>query len=61
MQSAVLLIEAADPTGSMIIAPVPSEHVMHLVNELQGQIFEFLFPGLLIEAEKVTDCEGIGP
>jgi hypothetical protein len=61
MQSAVLLIEATDPTGSVVIAAVPSKHAMHLIDELQYQILEFLAPGLLIEAKKVTDRESIGP
>jgi hypothetical protein len=61
MKPAVLLLEAADPTGSVVVVPMPSKHAMHLIDELQCQILEFLAPGLLIEAKKVTNCESISP
>jgi hypothetical protein len=61
MESAFLLIKAADPTGSVIIVPMPSKHPMHLTDELQCQILKFLATGLLIDAKKVRDRKSIGP
>jgi hypothetical protein len=61
MQSAALFIEATDPTGPVIVVPVPPKHAVHLIDKLQCQILEFLAPSLLMEAEKVTDCESVGP
>ena len=61
MQTALLLIKAADPPGSGIVVPVPSERPVHLIDELQSQILEFVVPRLLVKAQKVTDREGVGP
>jgi helix-turn-helix protein len=61
MKPAVLLIKAADPASSMVIVPVPSEDTVHLIDELQGQVFEFLAFRLLIKAKKVTDRESVSP
>jgi hypothetical protein len=61
MQASVPLIKAADPTGSGVVMTVPSEHAMHLIDELQCQLLEFFAPGLLIETEKVADRESVGP
>jgi helix-turn-helix protein len=61
MKPAVFLIEAADPTGSVVVVAMPSEHAVHLIDELQGQVFEFLAFRLLIKAKKVTDRESVSP
>jgi hypothetical protein len=58
---ALLLIKATDSTGPRVVAPMPSEHAVHLIDELQSQILEFFAPGLLIKAKKVADRESIGP
>jgi hypothetical protein len=35
MSSAPLFIEAADPTGSVVVVPMASKHTVHLIDELQ--------------------------
>jgi hypothetical protein len=61
MQPPALFIKTANPAGSGVVGPVPSEHAVHLIDELQHQTLEIVSSGLLIKPEKVADRKSVGP
>jgi hypothetical protein len=57
----LFLVKAADPPGPGVVVPVPPEHAVHLIDELQCQSHEFFAPCFPIKTEKIAHRESIGP
>jgi hypothetical protein len=53
--------EAADPAGSPVIATVPAERGMNLIDEPQRKKSVLFFLGLMIELKKVANSKSISP
>jgi hypothetical protein len=58
---ALPLIEAADPTGSRVVFPVPAEYVMNLVDQAQCEMLVFFVARLTIKLQEVADGKSVGP
>jgi hypothetical protein len=54
-------VEAAQPTMAVVVGAMPSQDVMHLIDEPQRQFPVSGLTGDASETEKVADGESIGP
>ncbi|MEE8156369.1 MAG: hypothetical protein V3T53_15550 [Phycisphaerales bacterium] len=56
-----VLVEAADPAFADIVASMPAQHEVHLINELACKFTVARLVESAREGEQVTDGERIGP
>ncbi len=57
----VALGQPADPAGTRIVFPMPSQRVMHLIDQPQSEIHVPLLPGQTRQAEEIAYRKGVRP
>jgi hypothetical protein len=57
----LFLTETADPAYPWVVFAVPSEDVVNLIDETQGELFITLVARLLVKGEEIADGERVCP
>jgi hypothetical protein len=61
VQLGFLVVEPADPSGSRIVAPVATEHVMHLIDQSKSEVCISGLASVSSERDEVAHGECVGP
>lgn len=61
MKRALVIIESTQPAATRVIGPVPPEHRVHLIDEVERELAVMRVAGAPGEREEIADGEGVRP